>query len=79
MADEGLDARKAAVLAALASVERDKSLKGGLDAPIADLVAEINGHNDLFTTSSCSGRISLLLKPHDAAAAAALSLGIASG
>ncbi|CAI5486115.1 unnamed protein product [Closterium sp. Naga37s-1] len=71
MADEGFDARKAAVLAALASVERDKSLKGGLDAPIADLVAEINGHDDLFTTSSCSGRISLLLEPHDTAAAAA--------
>ncbi|CAI5474525.1 unnamed protein product [Closterium sp. Yama58-4] len=52
MADEGFDARKAAVLAALASAERDKSLKGGLDAPIADLVAEINGHDDLFTTSS---------------------------
>ncbi|CAI5494305.1 unnamed protein product [Closterium sp. Naga37s-1] len=75
MADEGFDARKAAVLAALASVERDKSLKGGLDAPIADLVAEINGHDDLFTTSSCSGRISLLLEPHDAAAAAAAAAG----
>ncbi|CAI7779478.1 unnamed protein product [Closterium sp. NIES-53] len=75
MADEGFDARKAAVLAALASVERDKSLKGGLDAPIADLVAEINGHDDLFTTSSCSGRISLLLEPHDAAAAAAVAGG----
>ncbi|GJP83381.1 hypothetical protein CLOP_g13542 [Closterium sp. NIES-67] len=80
MESVGFDARKAAVLAALASVERDRSLKGGLDAPIADLVAEINGHDDLFTTSSCSGRISLLLEPHaPAAAAAAAGAGAGSG
>ena len=55
--------RKAAVLAELASAERDKSKKGGLDAPIKDLVDRINGHDSFFTTSSCSGRISLFLEP----------------
>ena len=37
----------------------DKSPKGSLDVPIADLVHEINRHPDLVTTSSCSGRIVL--------------------
>lgn len=56
---EGFDARKARALAELESGERDRSRKGGLDAPIASLVKDINASQDLFTTSSCSGRISL--------------------
>ena len=43
--------RKAAVLAELASAERDKSKKGGLDAPIKDLVDRINGQDSFFSTS----------------------------
>ncbi|KAH3867139.1 tRNA wybutosine-synthesizing protein 3 homolog isoform X2 [Dreissena polymorpha] len=35
----------------------DLSRKGSIDAPILDLVSFINGHNNFFTTSSCSGRI----------------------
>lgn len=53
------DARKLRVLEALASDERDKSRAGGVDAPIADLIARINLHPFFFTTSSCSGRISI--------------------
>ena len=37
----------------------DKSPKGFLDEPIADLVDFINGHPEYVTTSSCSGRIVL--------------------
>lgn len=50
---------KAAIVAELESSKTDKSPKGCVDAPIADLVAEINKHADFVTTSSCSGRISV--------------------
>jgi tRNA wybutosine-synthesizing protein 3 len=53
------DLRKARSLAALSSDTPDKSPKGGLDAPIAHLVAWLNAQPDLCTTSSCSGRVSL--------------------
>lgn len=39
----------------------DKSPKGSLDIPIADLVNFINNQNDYVTTSSCSGRISIFV------------------
>ncbi|WVZ66070.1 hypothetical protein U9M48_015345 [Paspalum notatum var. saurae] len=55
--------RKAAALAALSSPAPDKSPKGGVDAPIAPLLDAINSHPDLFTTSSCSGRVSVLAQP----------------
>lgn len=35
----------------------DLSRKGSVDAPVEDLVKLINAQKDLFTTSSCSGRI----------------------
>uniref|UniRef100_A0A0E0I1D5 tRNA wybutosine-synthesizing protein 2/3/4 n=1 Tax=Oryza nivara TaxID=4536 RepID=A0A0E0I1D5_ORYNI len=57
------DRRKAAALAALASPAPDKSPKGGVDAPIAPLLDALNSHPDLFTTSSCSGRVSVLAQP----------------
>ncbi|KAF7008271.1 hypothetical protein CFC21_023064 [Triticum aestivum] len=55
--------RKAAALAALSSPAPDKSPKGGVDVPIAPLLDALNSHADLFTTSSCSGRISVLAQP----------------
>jgi len=57
MAD--FDDRKQAVLEGLASDVRDKSRAGGVDAPIASLIDRINRHPQYFTTSSCSGRISI--------------------
>lgn len=57
------DKRKAATLASLGSTETDKSPKGTLDAPIIPLLDVINGHPSYFTTSSCSGRISILSQP----------------
>lgn len=37
----------------------DKSSKGSIDKPILELINKINQQNDYFTTSSCSGRITL--------------------
>lgn len=37
----------------------DKSRKGSVDAPIAGLVHDLNTRSDMYTTSSCSGRISI--------------------
>jgi tRNA(Phe) wybutosine-synthesizing methylase Tyw3 len=53
------DARKRSVMEGLASDEKDKSRKGGVDAPIAALITRINSHPLFFTTSSCSGRVSI--------------------
>eukprot|EP00899_Mesostigma_viride_P015022 jgi/Mesvir1/23520/Mv18225-RA.1 len=53
------DARKRRVLEQIASSEKDKSKKGGLDIPIAELIASINAVDGLYTTSSCSGRTSI--------------------
>jgi tRNA wybutosine-synthesizing protein 3 len=40
----------------------DLSPKGSVDAPIRDLIGEINSLDGLVTTSSCSGRISVFLE-----------------
>ncbi|KAJ4989264.1 tRNA wybutosine-synthesizing protein [Stagonosporopsis vannaccii] len=40
----------------------DLSPKGSVDAPIRDLISEINRIDGLVTTSSCSGRISVFLE-----------------
>ncbi|VFQ92606.1 unnamed protein product [Cuscuta campestris] len=55
--------RKASTLAAMNSPEPDKSPKGNVDAPIVPLLAAINSHPLYFTTSSCSGRISVFAHP----------------
>ena len=41
------------------AIEGDKSRKGSVDAAIVDLIEEMNQHPLLYTTSSCSGRVSL--------------------
>lgn len=55
--------RKAATLASLQSEETDKSPKGTVDVPIIPLLNTLNSHPNYFTTSSCSGRISILSQP----------------
>ncbi|KAH6787777.1 Met-10+ like family protein / kelch repeat-containing protein [Perilla frutescens var. hirtella] len=55
--------RKSAALAAMNSTAPDKSPKGNIDAPIVPLLTAINSHPSYFTTSSCSGRISILSQP----------------
>ncbi|MDI3473989.1 MAG: tRNA wybutosine-synthesizing protein 3 [Candidatus Woesearchaeota archaeon] len=44
----------------LAKIKHDKSAKGSIDKPILPLVNKINELPDFFTTSSCSGRISVI-------------------
>ncbi|KAK1304759.1 tRNA wybutosine-synthesizing protein 2/3/4 [Acorus calamus] len=55
--------RKSAALAALTSSSPDKSPKGNVDEQIVPLIAAINASDSYFTTSSCSGRISILSQP----------------
>lgn len=43
----------------------DLSRKGSIDEPIRRLVELINSSQFYYTTSTCSGRISLIEKPHD--------------
>lgn len=42
--------------------KKDKSRKGNIDTNIKKLVNKINSLDDFFTTSSCSGRILLLMR-----------------
>ncbi|XP_022926928.1 tRNA wybutosine-synthesizing protein 2/3/4 [Cucurbita moschata] len=63
--------RKAATMASLGSTETDKSPKGSLDTPIIPLINTLNNHPSYFTTSSCSGRISILSQPVCSTSAAA--------
>ncbi|GIM07394.1 hypothetical protein Vretimale_11539 [Volvox reticuliferus] len=55
--------RKAVALSELQADCGDKSRKGSVDAPVADLVARINTHPAVYTTSSCSGRITVFGEP----------------
>ncbi|GAB2244817.1 hypothetical protein Droror1_Dr00000310 [Drosera rotundifolia] len=57
MAD--FDTRKNLALTSLLSPTPDKSPKGTVDAQILPLLQTLNRHHSLFSTSSCSGRISL--------------------
>ena len=41
----------------------DLSLKGSIDGPIRPLIDLLNGSPHYYTTSSCSGRITLIEKP----------------
>ena len=43
--------------------KKDKSKKGSIDKEIVPLITLINRHPNYYTTSSCSGRIVLLLRP----------------
>ena len=43
--------------------KKDKSNKGGIDIPIKHLIETINRKENYFTTSSCSGRIVIIIEP----------------
>ncbi|XP_057960653.1 tRNA wybutosine-synthesizing protein 2/3/4-like isoform X1 [Malania oleifera] len=55
--------RKALALAAMGEAESDKSPEGTLDTLIIPILNTLNSHPSFFTTSSCSGRISILSQP----------------
>lgn len=63
LVDKSFDAAKQSVLGKLESCIdnsiKDNSKKGGVDAPIANLMDIINTHPDYVTTSSCSGRVAI--------------------
>jgi tRNA wybutosine-synthesizing protein 3 len=46
----------------LNKLRHDKSLKGEIDSQILPVVELINSHPDLYTTSSCAGRIMLFME-----------------
>ena len=56
------DVRKAKIMAEIASPSPDASPKGSIDTQILPLITRLNEHADAFTTSSCSGRISVFLE-----------------
>lgn len=59
------EARKQKILEQLDAPDgeyHDLSPKGSIDAPIRELIGEINGFDGIVTTSSCSGRISVFLE-----------------
>jgi len=56
------DDRKSRILAQLSSSSPDASPKGSIDVQIQAQVQRLNEHNDVVTTSSCSGRISVFLE-----------------
>ena len=64
--DNQFESRKLKVLSALQldpnTDNPDKSPKGFIDEPIIELISCINGTDKYYTTSSCSGRISLFLQ-----------------
>ena len=64
--DGNFDQRKAKILKGLqfdsTTTNPDKSPKGYIDEPIIPLIACINHTSTFYTTSSCSGRISLFLQ-----------------
>lgn len=57
--------RKQRVLYDLMSSDTDKSPKGFVDEPIAQLIQDINASERFCTTSSCSGRIALFHTKRD--------------
>jgi tRNA wybutosine-synthesizing protein 3 len=42
---------------------KDKSRKGSVDVRALPIIRAINARSDMFTTSSCSGRISVFAEP----------------
>lgn len=50
------------ILAEIASPSPDASPKGSIDVQILPLVDQLNQHDRVFTTSSCSGRVSVFFE-----------------
>ena len=61
------DRLRAKTVADLTSNANDRSLAGGVDPQVRALVDRINECPDLFTTSSCGGRVTLFHRVDDAA------------
>lgn len=55
--------QKESILKKLSLSTKDRSLKGYVDEAIKPLLKTINNHPELYTTSSCAGRIQILGVP----------------
>lgn len=55
-------AHKFRILAKIASPSPDASPKGSIDVQILPLINRLNQHDRVFTTSSCSGRVSVFFE-----------------
>jgi tRNA wybutosine-synthesizing protein 3 len=63
--DRAFDSKKQHILNQISLTDEsnpDASPKGTLDIPLIPLISLINDHQDMFTTSSCSGRVSVFLE-----------------
>lgn len=56
------DQKKASILAEIQSLQPDLSPKGDVDVLCYPIMELINSHNDMVTTSSCSGRLSVFIE-----------------
>lgn len=67
MSQDSFDQKKAWILQDIAhtlSGAKDASPKGSIDELCLPIMDTINGHDDMVTTSSCSGRVSVFLEGH---------------
>jgi tRNA wybutosine-synthesizing protein 3 len=62
MSDLNFSARKERILAEIVSSAPDLSPKGFIDVQILPLISRLNVHEDVVTTSSCSGRVSVFVE-----------------
>lgn len=62
MENHHFKAHKSRILAEIASPNPDASPKGSIDVHILPLINRLNLHDRVFTTSSCSGRVSVFLE-----------------
>lgn len=68
MSQNAFNQKKQSILYEINSVQPDLSPKGSIDSLCLPIINLINSHNDMVTTSSCSGRISVFVegtKQHD--------------
>lgn len=56
------DQKKAVILAGIGSQKPDLSPKGNIDVLCIPIIDLINSHQDMVTTSSCSGRVSIFIE-----------------
>ena len=59
MSQNAFDQKKASILEEINSIQPDLSPKGTIDELCIPIMNLLNSHNDMVTTSSCSGRISV--------------------
>lgn len=62
MSQNAFDQKKQSILNEINSVEPDLSPKGSIDVLCLPIINLINSHDDMVTTSSCSGRISVFVE-----------------